>query len=232
MKQHIPILILFLLLTPFNLRAEDSLRPFKNIFFKNSPVKNKFTFKLSNTLNTGEMETWNMQTGHVSYGIQNLFQHRLANFRVEANYGLLSCLEVGLYFGFTNMGAILGHPNYPIIRRYLLHLGGQVNFHPIGLIVDQDRSRFDFWLSYKYGRNKRYQNTKQSVMKPYLLPPPSEYGFGLGFGFYPFKTKNLGFYLEYSVGQWPLKYTNIYKALAEIDHEVRWGAFYKINQSR
>jgi hypothetical protein len=196
----------------FSLRAEDTLQPTKkNVFLKTSPIKNKFTVTASNSLNRGVY-------GPSSPSKDPLWI-KLSNFRIEANYGLLSCLEVGAYFGYSDQGYRYTWTNgeFPTEHAFAINFGGQVNFHPLGLFLNQNRSRWDLWIGYKLGHSREYDK--------WFGRSTVENGWGFGFGYFPFKKQSLGFNFEYNTGNWALKRTVFTKA--KRDRDFRWGVSYK-----
>ena len=199
------------------LHAEDSLQiTRKNVFLKTSPIKNKVTITLSNSLNKG---VYNASPGF-RYDRDPLLL-RLSNFRIEANYGLLSCLQIGGYFGYSNQGYTHSWTNGEFVSEYAfaVNYGGQINFHPLGLFLNRNRNSWDLWMGYKYGRSKEYGAFRRSA---------AEDGWGGGVCYFPFKKQSLGFHFEYSSGNWQLK-RDIFSQKKH-DQDFRWGISYKFGK--
>lgn len=198
---------------------EDNPNTSKNIFLRPSPIKDKITVRLTNSINTGIGKEVKLDRDLYRYDAS--LSLRMSNFRAELNYGLLSCLEVGAYFGYSNMGdapASLRHTAdaHPY---HLLNYGGQVNFHPISLFLRQNRSGWDLWMSYKCGLANQFGGYKKSSF---------ENGFGAGIAFFPFKKQNLGFHFEYNTGKWEAKQGALRRK--GLDHDFRWGISYKFGK--
>jgi len=187
------ILFVFIILVCFSLssklRAEDNQNTSTNIFLRTSPIKDKITVKLTNSYNRRVYKF--TQIDENSFRGESPLSLRFSNFRTEVNYGLLSCLEVGSYFGFSNMGNTSSFDIRSLKNNYLLNFGGQVNLHPISLFSTDNRSRWDIWFSYKLGVAKESRFFKKSFW---------ENGFGFGLAFFPFKKENLGFNFEFNAG--------------------------------
>ncbi|MDR2907385.1 MAG: hypothetical protein LBU91_05295 [Bacteroidales bacterium] len=193
-----------------------------SLFLKPSPIYKQLNVKASNS--------WNNRTGMSDRPVAGLFLP-FGNFRVEANYGLLSCLEVGAYFGYYDRGyTILGFgSNDPIdFELYSMNYGAQINFHPLGLFLNRNRNRWDVWLGFKYGQllDKNYSHYYYPEIRRWN--PYTEYGFGAGFSFLPFKHERLGFFMEFSIGQWMLKAKRNRPGFDPMGRtDIRWGMNYK-----
>ncbi|MCL2027928.1 MAG: hypothetical protein FWG79_05510 [Bacteroidales bacterium] len=213
---HLTFIILACLSFSSALKAENGQETLTNIFLRTSPIKDKITVKLSNSINTG---VYTEKKGSTLNMHHSPFSLRLSNFRAEGNYGLLSCLEVGAYFGFSDMGRIRISDAQGIQHSYLLNFGGQVNFHPLGLFLNESRNRWDLWFGYKYGYAVEYGFFEQSFF---------ENGLGFGLSFFPFKKQNIGFHFEYNTGDWGLK--KVALSTKRLAHDFRWGICYKFRE--
>jgi hypothetical protein len=169
---------------------------------------------------------WNVKAGYSRYGngtyavskIDNtkLVQKSSSNFRIEGNYGIISCLELGLYAGIMA---------YPVPR--ILHVQGEysestghiveieyspdkmetataptfginINFHILPLFVKKEDCRWDLYVSAKYGGCflTKAQRLPDLVLRSYK----HEYGAGLGGSVYFWKV--FGLFTECSFGQY------------------------------
>ncbi|MDR1459778.1 MAG: hypothetical protein LBI60_06160 [Bacteroidales bacterium] len=178
---------------------------------------------------------WNIKAGYSrsTYGVSSTEKwgkKTSSNYRIEANYGVLSCLEVGLYAG------IITHPLYKykateIYYRndnpqdstidYLVDqkttvapiFGLQVNFHILPLFVKKEDCRWDLYVSAKYGGCYLVKGNISSdllnVMREQYPNQPvnsfaktfkQEYGIGIGGSVYFWKV--FGLYTECSFGQY------------------------------
>jgi hypothetical protein len=146
---------------------------------------------------------------------------------MEGNYGLLNCLEVGTYFGYSSTGYTFGWLDLQEHRSHLLNYGAQANFHPISLFSTANSSRWDIWLSYKLGYAHHLGVVKQSHFGGYKQSF-SENGFGAGLAFFPFKREKLGFHFEYNTGNWQLKQKGFREQ--KRNNDFRWGMSYKFSK--
>jgi hypothetical protein len=208
----------------FKLFAEDNQVSKKNVFLMTSPIKNKITIKLSNSVNSGRF--YSAYSNPSKSEENRFFRLQMANFRAEVNYGLLSCLEIGSYFGYSRKGYIHSYVIEDSITttftssKYasIINYGGQINFHPLGLFLNKDRSKVDLWIGYKYGQ--AIERISGSTYLSFI-----ENGCSLGIGYYPLRKRTIGFHFEYSVGSWQLK--EIPSGKNKYANDFRWGISYK-----
>ena len=223
---------LFLLTVVFvNGNAQDT------IILKQISVKNNLTVKLSNSHN----RTFYRATPS---GYKDpFFRINMANFRIEANYGFFNFLEIGSYYGYSRMGYqdwsstnIIPELHY-LEYWALSNFGGQANFHPFALFPNKIRTRTDLWISYKYGIAVEHGKIIESdnpdiIMWRHRAGAFSiENGLGIGICHYPFRKLPLGFYFEYSNGNWELKHSRrrFYQVKTKHTHDFRWGVSYKFS---
>lgn len=149
-----------------------------NATSQNSLIKGRYNYKL----------------GYASYPEQEPNGHRIPNYRIQADYGLLKYLEVGIYTGYSRFscynvagGGDQGHP------ANTLFYGANLNFNPLGFVIKADDFRFDLYLTAKYGGH--YKFIPENYSLPRLM---AEYSVGVGAAFYVWK--HIGLFAEYNYG--------------------------------
>ncbi len=144
---------------------------------------------------------WNIKASYASYPGQFISKHGIknsfGNYRIETNYGLFNCLEIGGYLGYSRTSAL-----YVITGGGLVYenmntpfFGLNLNFHPLGFLIKKRDFRLDFYLLGRYGGS--YYATPEG----YNVPTKgfySEIRHGAGLSFY--LTKHIGIFGEYSFG--------------------------------
>jgi hypothetical protein len=141
---------------------------------------------------------WNIKSGISFYPQRSDHDPKPINLRFEANYGVGSVLEAGVYLGIGRYTYWLPLENNSrtALRTISPFYGIQTNFHLLPLFIKKNDFRFDFYLTGKYGGN--YLNIPKGSD-----PQPghhTEYSFGGGLAFYLWK--HTGFYFEYSIGKY------------------------------
>jgi hypothetical protein len=169
---------------------------------------------------------WNVKAGYSRYG-NNTYaiskknsaktvQQGSSNFRIEGNYGIISCLELGLYAGIMTypvQSITIAQGFYSDTMGYRLEIeyspdemetviaptfGLNVNFHILPLFVKKEDCRWDLYISAKYGGCffAREQYPLQMFNRSYK----HEYGAGIGGSVYFWKV--FGLFAECSFGQY------------------------------
>lgn len=190
-------------------------------------------------------DRWNIKCGYSLYSIffqkesfiipvnqktPKFVQQKRSNVRMDVNYAVSKCLEIGTYIGFMNYPAVAFKIIYPdsitnpnldtliilpaetkVSQAFAPTFGFNVDFHLLPFFVKKSRCRWDLYLSAKYGG---CYLTK--VSGKYGMPVSDfdtdeatqfyrhEYGVGAGGSVY-FRNV-VGLYTEFSVGQysyWP-----------------------------
>jgi len=148
---------------------------------------------------------WNIKASYAMYNTENTwikeFLYR-TNTRLELNYGFSPYLEAGVYGG----GQF--HDKFWIDRTcFAPAFGTQVNFHLLPLFVQNPNSRWELYLTAKYGgmvftrHEKTYINSTDG--KPFTIPRHSEYEheYSVGFGGGVYFWKVFGLYAEVCLGR-------------------------------
>jgi len=136
---------------------------------------------------------WNFKVGYARYkaGFKYNLQEEqttIANYRLEANYGVLNYLETGIYLGYSG---------YKVskISSDIYHTpfyGMNINFHVLPFFIKKDHFRFDAYLTGKFGGLylTQYGYNIHKI----------EYALGGGLCLYPWK--HFGVYTEYCYGNY------------------------------
>lgn len=140
------------------------------------------------------------------------------NARVDFNYGILNCLEIGVYLGFmrhyANRIDTIFWESYPEVT-YAPTFGINVNFHLLPLWVKNENSRWELYLTAKYGGvylikwygYKDYNATgawhefDEEIPTFYFNLKHYRHEFGLGIGGGVYFWKVFGVYAEFLVGK-------------------------------
>ena len=190
-----------------------------SVYCQQYSVKNRWNIKASfSAYKTFRKDLPFMYIGNVDE--MELVWAKKSNVRVELNYGILNCLEVGVYGGFMNYQGYLfcydDNENLVDIKFpqcYVPTFGVNVNFHILPLFVKNKKCRWELYIMAKYGGCYLIQ-----WEDPYGIPLPDddpfaepnlkkyrhEYGVGIGGGVYFWNF--FGMYFETSFGQysyWP-----------------------------
>lgn len=192
---------------------------------------------------------------HVGDFFLDCHNRKMANFKVEANYGITKFMEVGLFTGFQHYefydyrnaifdeetGEITGST---VEESFAPLFGVTVNFHILPFLVKSKNCHWDLYLTAKYGGcYLPYREYEGVVDDDYFYGKyRHEYGLGAGAGYY---IKNIiGFYAEASVGQYAFfpslyvkaffgpdfTFSKDYTSLAESNFSFRIGIAVKINK--
>ncbi|MDR1181465.1 MAG: hypothetical protein LBL13_05770 [Bacteroidales bacterium] len=205
---------------------------------------------------------WNIKAGYSRYanggysiGSNNDFiQKRSSNFRIEGNYGVLSCLELGLYAGIisypvyrsSNPGAIYNDSiGLPVKKEIAVAptFGLNVNFHILPLFVKKEDCRWDLYVCAKYGGCYLIEDRMPSeaidyskVHYPEIKNPSDaktykhEYGVGIGGSVYFWKV--FGLYAECSVGQYTVFENPSFQKNAIDYFNIRGGFTFKWSSNK
>ncbi len=186
-------------------------------YAQNLTVKNRWNIKASySAYKTYDKDFPFMYIGDVDK--MELVYKKKSNVRVELNYGVLNCLEVGVYGGFMNYRGYILYDATPIDIRwkecYAPTFGVNVNFHILPLFVKNEKCRWELYVTAKYGgcylinwgegENLVPLPDNQPYADPNLNKYRHEYGIGIGGGVYFWNL--FGMYFETSFGQysyWP-----------------------------
>ena len=153
----------------------------------------------ANSQNSYIKGRYNIKVAYSKYQPMFSSNTKPGNWRVEINYGIVKYLETGIYFGYSRFytlalhqvssGSNIGRVNSPFY-------GINANLHILPFIVKQNDFRFDLYLMGKFGGNYYFTQDGYFPARGHR----TEYGFGCGFAFYPWK--HTGFYLEPSLGKY------------------------------
>jgi hypothetical protein len=193
-----------------------------------SSIHKQWNVKLSNSFNP----KFHLLNSDPNDG-KSPFYIGLANFRTEINYGLLSCLQIGGYFGYSwegySRGGVGTGNDIEWFKEpaYAINYGAQLNFHPLDLLLNRNLNGVDVWLSGKFGQASEHSYSILHNEKRWQSF--TEYGFGAGIAIFPFKQKRLGLYFEFSAGDWLLKTKKLNTdGMGQFD--FRWGVSYKFGK--
>jgi len=155
-----------------------------------------FSFLTAGAQDSYIKNRWNIKVGYASYPghlvSSHGIKHTFANYRIETNYGLFNFLEVGGHIGYSQYSALL-----PIVGQGLIYknmnvpyFGLNVNFHPLGFLINKRDFRLDFYLFGRYGGF--YYATPEDYVPPKGFYSEIRHGTGLSF----YVTKHIGLYAE------------------------------------
>jgi hypothetical protein len=164
-------------------------------------VKNRWTVKAS----IAGYKTYFLEHTIFSMGGGDNFiptrNRRMANFKIEANYGINKFIEVGIFTGFQHYewiedldADLLEGQN----KSFAPLFGINANFHVLPFFVKSKNCYWDLYLSTKYGGC--YLPHKEVDIPEYQYSKyRHEYGIGLGVNYY---FKNIiGVFVEGYIGQ-------------------------------
>ncbi|MDR2083586.1 MAG: hypothetical protein LBP67_01145 [Bacteroidales bacterium] len=152
-----------------------------------------------------------------------LFIGKEINLRAEINYSVLNCLEFGIYGGvqryynvqFFDISQIdtinTDSEGYEWKNLYAPVFGINCYFHPLKLFVKNNKSRYDLYLTAKYGGVFFTKWGDNYGVPCYIIDPDNiiigklnryrhEYGIGIGGAVYFWQI--IGIYCEVSIGQY------------------------------
>jgi len=191
-----------------------------NISGQNPSVKDRWNFKFG----VASQKTHNVVASPVTTNNSPSDHYaRQPNFRLEANYGVLNWLEVGVYAGFFSykylpMEFLMVDRDILSMQRraYAPSFGISANIHILPFFAENRNSRWEFYVPVRFGGVylTRWDNDKYIIFS--LIPPDSrwdyvsgspnydkklrhEFGIGLGVAYYI--TNRFGFYMEALGGQ-------------------------------
>jgi hypothetical protein len=156
-------------------------------------------------------DRWNIKTNYGFYpnlGIFNPYENIYSHvFQLEANYGFLNFLEVGLYSGYTQVDAAIftiidensAEAKNTAHNAPVFFYGLTTNIHLLPFILKREKFRVDFYLSGKLGGF--YINSK--LGGDFTVPERGnsfDYGVYGGLAFYI--GEHWGIYGEYGVGNY------------------------------
>ncbi|MCF8357633.1 MAG: hypothetical protein K9H26_02670 [Prolixibacteraceae bacterium] len=154
-------------------------------------------------------ERWNIKTNYDFYpnlGVTTLNSVEFSPvFGIEANYGLLNFLEVGLYSGYTRVRGIIftsvsenraigtGH-NAPV-----LFYGATANVHLFPFFFKREKFRIDCYLSGKFGGFYIYAEERGDYRVP---ERGNRFDYGVYGGLAIYIGEHWGIYGEYGYGNY------------------------------
>jgi hypothetical protein len=197
---------------------------------------------------------WNIKAGYSRYVTEEYYkasdklfigweymQKRSSNYRIEGNYGVLPCLEVGLYAGLMT---------YPVFKYNVTKeeydsilyqnratgidvtkesalapmFGVNVNFHLLPFLVKKEDCRWDLYVCAKYGG---CYFTK--IKFPYTETVSNSYKheFGIGVGGSVYFWKLVGLYTECSFGRYSFLHTSAVPSSIKNYFNIRGGITFK-----
>jgi hypothetical protein len=212
-------------------------------------IKNRWNIKVGYSRNkTNEKDIpfmWPDRWGEIP-----TINKRLSNFRLELNYGVLNWLEVGIYGGFTHYRPFWGIEYGPNPEDFYCFkeealaptFGINVNFHLLPLFVKNEKCRWEWYLTAKYGgaffakwgvaHNGGYyaiELPEEAWYDPTINGNPNryrhEYGAGMGGGVYFWNV--FGLYLEVCGGQFSY-FPDLFKSY----YSIRGGIEFKITPKK
>ena len=197
-----------------------------------------FAFNISGQ-NLSVKDRWNVKFGVAPHKTHNMvpalistdnspdydYFRRQPNFRLEANYGVLNWLEVGVYaglFSYKYLPMELLMVNGSIFsmqkRAHAPSFGVNANIHILPFFAENQNSRWEFYIPVRYGGMyltkwgddkyviATFSSPRNNGRWDYVGNPPNldkklrhEFGVGLGAAFYI--TNTFGFYMETLGGQ-------------------------------
>lgn len=188
-------LIIILLLYPNSLFSQ------KNDY--NYSIKNRWTVKAS----VSRYKTAFSGTAFAFVGdnFWTTIQRKMANFKVEANYGINKFIETGVSLGFQHYEWYETNQNTPLIelssirKSFAPLFGVNLNFHVLPFFVKSEKSNWDLYLTVKYGGcYLPYKEIEHPLFE--YSKYRQEYGLGIGASYY---FKNIiGLFMEGSVGNY------------------------------
>ena len=158
---------------------------------------------------------WNTKITYSENKTKLTYDFRIRNsasFRVALNYGVINCLEVGVYSGFTLYYAFIYSESSPTNfikeKAFAPTFGTNVNFHILPLFVKKEKCRWEWYITAKYGGAYFAKYGGEKYASFYIGDISNgnedryrhEYGLGMGGGVYFWNT--FGFTLEVCGGQY------------------------------
>jgi hypothetical protein len=163
----------------------------------NYSLKDRWTLKAS--IARYKTAFWGTGFAYVGDNFDPSQCRKMANFKVETNYGFNKFIEIGIFVGFQHY-EWYNDFSYNKLNKSLAPLFGvNANFHILPFFVKSKNCHWDLYLTTKYGGcylpHKEFDDPVFQVSKY-----RQEYGLGLGIGYY-FKNV-IGLFAEGSVGQY------------------------------
>ena len=142
---------------------------------------------------------WNIKLGYARYDglwiTKTKLKPNFANYRIEANFGLLDFIEVGGYLGYSRFTAFLPQIGKIISEnRDAPFFGVGLNFHPLTFLIKKPDFRFDMYLLARYGGIYFFSPTGYDPQVGFQF----QYHHGAGLTFY--LNHHIGIFSEYSYG--------------------------------
>ncbi|HBB91869.1 MAG TPA: hypothetical protein DC042_09160 [Bacteroidales bacterium] len=157
--------------------------PFLAVYSQDSYIKNR----------------WDIKAGYARYDglwmTKTKMKPTYANYRIEANYGLLDFLEVGGYLGYSRFTAFVPQVGKIVSENHdAPFFGVDLNFHPLTFLLKKPDFRFDLYLLARYGGIYFFSPEGYDPQRGFEF----QYHHGAGLAFY--LTKHFGIFSEYSYG--------------------------------
>ena len=210
-------------------------------FSQNYSIKKRWTINTSYSL----YQIWETKSPFImteeQFNDPNYFVQQVrSNVRLNVNYGILNCLEIGGYIGFmcypvcfvpdrrdTNLLLFLTSKEFLAPT-----FGINVNFHLFPLLKINPRNRWDLYLCAKYGGCylTTYNNSQKYFIpvsgfnyhKDELNPYRHEYGVGIGGSVFFWNL--IGFNTEFSYGQF-----SYWSRMFSSNYNLRVGIILELN---
>ena len=149
---------------------------------------------------------WNIKANYSPYCVSRHYGWQ-TNVRLELNYGFNSCLEAGIYggiqiynkFDLIEWGCLPEHKT-----GFAPTFGAQINFHLLPLFVQNSDSRWELYLTAKYGGMVFTYSGKTPLIDAAPFPKQVEYKheYCMGFGGGVYFWQVFGLYAEFGLGQY------------------------------
>lgn len=224
---------------------------FFNSFSQNYTIKKRWTINSSYSLYSSWKEIQAFIMTEAQFNDPNYYwRKQLSNIRLNVNYGISNCFEIGGYIGIAQYTVIksLGSFIIPIdsasfqieydfieLQKFAPTFGININFHLLPILKIDPRCKWDLYISVKYGgcyfityhNNINYfiPISSGKIHKDELYAYRHEYGVGIGGSVFFWNL--IGFNTEFSVGQfsyWPRLFSS--------NFNLRAGIILKLNANR
>ncbi|MDL2228004.1 outer membrane beta-barrel protein [Odoribacter sp. OttesenSCG-928-L07] len=170
-------------------------------------IKNRWTLKASYASYTTAFHGSNSLGDFITVAPDAIFtesRRKMTNFKIETGYGINKFIEVGAHVGFQHYEWMTGYVEEEYIafsdinKSFAPLFGVNLNFHILPFLVSANECKWDLYLTAKYG-GCYLPNREVEFIENTSSKYRHEYGLGIGVGYY---IKNImGFFAEYSVGQ-------------------------------
>jgi len=163
----------------------------------NYSVKNRWTVKAS--ISSYQTAFKGDVLAFVGDNFNPTNMRKMANFKVEANYGINKFIEIGVFTGFQHYEWLKDYSEETKNKSFAPLFGVNANFHILPFFVKSKSCRWDLYLTTKYGGcylpHKEIEHPDFQYSKY-----RHEYGLGLGISYY---IKDIiGIFVEGSVGEY------------------------------